>query len=156
LARAFRKDTHQPGFSSIRPDRRRDTPQRNAVLDAIRDELRRRHYLPVLFDFKKPDSRNFTETVSTLAHMARFVIADLTDPSSLPQELTKIIPALPSVPVQPLLLASEKEYGMFRDFRDYPWVLEPFRYTEQGTLLTELGEKLIAPAERKAKERSRK
>jgi uncharacterized protein YjbI with pentapeptide repeats len=134
----------------------RFTPERKSVLDAIREELRRRNYLPVLFDFEKPASRNFTETVSTLAHMARFVIADLTDPRSIPQELTRIIPLLPSVPVKPLLLASQQEYGMFTDFRAYPWVLEPYRYATEQTLLAELDQMVIAPAEAKAKELTRK
>jgi len=134
----------------------RFTPERKSVLDAIREELRMRNYLPVLFDFEKPSSRNFTETVSTLAHMARFVIADLTDPKSIPQELTGIIPNLPSVPVKPLLLASEKEYGMFNDFRAYPWVLEPYCYATEQILLAELDQMVIAPAEAKAKELIRK
>ena len=55
----------------------RFTDERKAVLDALREELRRRDYTPVLFDFEKPRSRSTLETVSTLAHMARFVIADL-------------------------------------------------------------------------------
>jgi hypothetical protein len=54
----------------------RFTSERRVVLDAIREELRKRDYLPVLFDFEKPASRDITETVSTLAHMAKFVIAD--------------------------------------------------------------------------------
>jgi hypothetical protein len=53
----------------------RFNPERKAILDAIRDELRKRDYLPVLFDFEKPSNRDITESVSTLAHMARFVIA---------------------------------------------------------------------------------
>ena len=57
----------------------RFTPDRKVVLDAIRDELRKREYVPVLFDFEKPGSKSTVETVSILAHMARFVIADLTD-----------------------------------------------------------------------------
>lgn len=69
------------------------TPERKAVLDAIREELRRRDYLPILFDFQRPDSKDSTETVSTLANMARFIIADLTDPASVPHELAMIIPA---------------------------------------------------------------
>src|SRR4051812_46880273 len=64
----------------------RFSPDREPVLDAIRDELRKRDYLPVLFDFKKPSNRDITETVSTLAHMAKFVIADITDAKSIPQE----------------------------------------------------------------------
>jgi hypothetical protein len=32
----------------------RFTPERKAILDALREELRRRDYLPVLFDFENP------------------------------------------------------------------------------------------------------
>ena len=132
----------------------RFTPERKAILDAIRDELRHRDYVPVLFDFEKPSSRDITETVSTLAHMAPFVIADITDAKSIPQELMAIVPALPSVPVQPLLLASQHEYGMFEHFKRYPWVLEPYLYEDQDRLLAALTEKVIGPAEAKAKEQS--
>ena len=86
--------------------------------------------------------------------MARFVIADITGAKSIPQELERIVPGLPSVPIQPLLLASQQEYGMFEHFRRYPWVLEPFRYKNQKALLAELERKVIAPAEAKAKEQT--
>jgi uncharacterized protein YjbI with pentapeptide repeats len=129
----------------------RFTDPRKAVLDALRQELRTKGYLPVLFDFDQPASRDLTETVSTIAHMARFVIADITDAKSIPQELMAIVPNLPSVPVQPLLLASEKEYAMFEFFRRFPWVLEPYLYPDQETLLNSLDAKVIAPAEEMAK-----
>ena len=128
----------------------RFTPERKAVLDAIREELRKRDYLPVLFDFEKPSHRDLTETVRTVAHMARFVIADITDAKSIPRELMAIVPNLPSVPVQPLLLASQNAYGMFEHFRRYPWVLEPVLYENQQALLVDLESKVIAPAEAKA------
>jgi len=130
----------------------RFTPERKSVLDALREELRKHDYLPILFDFDKPSSRNLTETVSTLAHIARFVIADITDAKSIPQELQRIVPGLPSLPVQPLLLSSEYEYGMFEDLLHYPWVLEPYRYDSLGELLASLGERVIAPAAAKAKD----
>ena len=123
----------------------RFTPDRKAVLDAIREILRRYNYLPMLFDFDKPANRNLTETVSTLAHMARFVIADITDAKSIPQELQHIVPALPSVPIQPILLISESYFGMFQAFLDYPWVLTPHVYKNQEDLLASLEEKVITP-----------
>jgi hypothetical protein len=130
----------------------RFTPERKAVLDAIREELRRRNYLPILFDFEAPASRDLTETISTLAHMARFVIADITDAKSIPQELERIVPGLPSVPVQPLLHISAGEYGMFEHFTRYPWVLKTYRYGSLEEVVASLAEKVIAPAELKAKE----
>jgi hypothetical protein len=128
------------------------SPERKAVLDALRDTLRARDYLPVLFDFEKPSSRNLTETVSTLAHMARFVIADITDARSIAHELQHIVPNLPSLPVQPLLLSSQEEYGMFEHFRNFPWVLPVYHYDSPVTLLETLQEKVISPAEAKSKE----
>ena len=85
----------------------RFTDEHKAVLDALREELRKRDYLPILFDFAVPATRDITETVSLLARMARFIIADLTDPSSIPKELETIVPSL-AVPVQPLLEGSSR------------------------------------------------
>jgi uncharacterized protein YjbI with pentapeptide repeats len=130
----------------------RFTPERKAVLDAIRDELRTHDYLPILFDFEKPDSKDLTGTVTTLANMARFVIADLTDPSSVPHELATIAPGT-VVPVQTILLDGQREYAMFVDLKHrYHWVLEPYRYQSQQMLMEHLDDGVISPAEAKAKE----
>jgi uncharacterized protein YjbI with pentapeptide repeats len=83
----------------------RFTPARKEVLDMLRIELRARAYMPVIFDFEAPTTRNLTETVSTLAHLSRFVVADITDAKSIPQELQRIVPDLLSVPIVPLLSA---------------------------------------------------
>jgi len=130
----------------------RFTPERKAVLDAIKGELRKRDYLPVLFDFEGPKTQDITETVSTLAHMARFVIADITDAKSIPAELEHIVPQLPSVAVQPLINKSDKEYGLFNHIQRFHWVLPLYRYENQDELLTALEEKVISPAEAKANE----
>jgi uncharacterized protein YjbI with pentapeptide repeats len=130
----------------------RFTPERKAVLEAIRDELRKRDYLPVLFDFEKPASKDLTGTISTLANMARFVIADLTDPSSVPHELATLVPNT-VVPVQTIILEGQKEHAMFPDLvRRYNWVLEPHQYKSQEVLIANLGETVIVPAEAKAKQ----
>ena len=130
----------------------RFTPGRKVVLNAIREELRERGYLPVLFDFEKPTGRDLTETISTLAHMARFVIADITDAMAVPIELKHIVPMLPSVPVQPLILDSQYEYTLFDHIRGFCSVLEPYRYENQSQLLATIEEKVIAPAEEKVRE----
>jgi len=128
----------------------RFTDERKAILDALRDELRKRDYLPILFDFAVPATRDITETVSLLARMARFIIADLTDPSSIPKELETIVPSL-AVPVQPLLEGSTRPYAMFKDYWKYEWVLPVYRYEGLEPLLATLAEKVIAPAEGKVK-----
>jgi uncharacterized protein YjbI with pentapeptide repeats len=133
----------------------RFTDKRKAVLDALRDELRKCDYLPILFDFAVPATRDITETVSLLARMARFIIADLTDPSSIPQELQAIVPHL-AVPVQPLLEGSSRPYAMFKDYRKYDWVLPVCRYEGLETLLATLKEKVIDPAEEKVKDLRRR
>jgi hypothetical protein len=57
----------------------RFSDERKAVLDALRDELRNRGYLPILFDFKPSASLEIAETIKVLAGLARFVIADITE-----------------------------------------------------------------------------
>ena len=110
----------------------RFTDERKAVLDALREELRKRNYLPIMFDFNVPATRNITETISLLARMARFVVADITDAKSIPMELVEIVPHLPSVPVQPLLLEGSAEYDMFEHLKPYPWVLETYVYPSRS------------------------
>jgi uncharacterized protein YjbI with pentapeptide repeats len=128
----------------------RFTDERKAVLDALREELRKRDYLPILFDFAVPAARDITETVSLLASMARFIVADLTDPSSIPKELEAIVPHL-AVPVQPLLEGSSRPYAMFKDYAKYHWVLPIYRYEGLASLLATVGEGVVAPAEAKVK-----
>src|SRR6266849_5323673 len=140
----------------------RFTLERKTILDALREELRKYNYLPIVFYFDKPASRDLTETVITLAHLSRFIIVDLTDPSSAPHEVATIIPQC-VVPVQPLLslqplIVDEKEverreYAMFLVLRRrYSWVLPTFRYQGTAVVLASLKEKVIDPAELKVKE----
>src|SRR5262249_39434145 len=122
-------------------------PERKAVLHALRDELRKRDYVPILFDFDKPASQDLTATVSTLAHLARFIIADLTDPSSIPYELATVVPTTP-VPVQPILLSGSGEFAMFQDLRRRRhWGLTTHRYDSQMHLIVAFGERVLRPAD---------
>jgi hypothetical protein len=87
-----------------------------------------------------------------LAHLAGFVIADITDAKSIPQELSVIVPSLPSVPVRPILAATYTEYGMFEHWTRFLWVLPIYRYGSLDELLATLSDQVIAPAEAKARE----
>lgn len=130
----------------------RFTPQRKVVLDAMKEKIRDENLVPILFDFKGPDARSLTETIVILAALARFVIADITDAKSIPQELHAIVPALPSLPVQPIILKSQYEYAMFKDFAGYLSVLPPFRYNDLDHLLASFKESIIGPVAGKAAE----
>jgi len=127
----------------------RFTDKRKAVLDAIRAELRNRDFTPILFDFDKPASKDLTGTVETLARMARFIIADLTDPSSIPHELATIVPLLRTTPILPLRLTGSKGYSLFDDFQAYKWVLKVHKYKDQASLISTLP-KVIEPADKMA------
>jgi uncharacterized protein YjbI with pentapeptide repeats len=129
----------------------RFTPKRMVVLDALRQELRTRNYLPIVFDFEKPANRDLSETITTLAYLARFVIADITDAKSIPQELQRIVPCLPSLPIQPIILASQYVYSMFKDFGAYLSVLPLFRYKNIDHLLASLDYLVVAPAVNQAR-----
>jgi hypothetical protein len=48
----------------------RFTPERKAVLGAIRGKLREFGFVPMMFDFEKLDQRDFTETIGILASMS--------------------------------------------------------------------------------------
>jgi uncharacterized protein YjbI with pentapeptide repeats len=120
--------------------------ERKVVLEEIRTQLRERNYLPILFDFEGPKNKSLTDAVTTVARLSRFVIVDITQPRSVPAELEAIVPALPTVPVQPLIEASEEPYAMFRDLVVRDTVLKLHRYTTLHDLLASFDEAIVDPA----------
>jgi len=129
----------------------RFTDDRKAVLDALRNELRERDLSPILFDFEIPQDRDITETVTLLARMARFIIADLTDPRCIPQEIQAIAPDV-VVPIQPIILEGEEPWSMFLDLRrKYHWVLSEYKYKDYNHLIESMTDVLaIIEEKRKA------
>lgn len=80
------------------------------------------------------------------------MIADLTDAKSIPQELAVIVPTLYSVAVQPLIQENDVEYAMYEHWQRAQTVLDTYRYTDMESLIANLKEHVIDPAERKANE----
>lgn len=131
----------------------RFTKERKPVLEAIHSALRGTYGLvPILFDFEPSPKRDITETIQLLANLCRFVVADVTDAKSIPQELSHIIPYMPSVPVQPIILAAQTEYAMFEHWRKFNSVLPEFLYRDERHLLDNLEACVIKPVERWEKE----
>jgi uncharacterized protein YjbI with pentapeptide repeats len=131
----------------------RFTEERIEVLREIRDKLRELNYLPILFDFDRPETQDFTETIGTLAHLARFVIADVTNARLVINEVPKIV-HMRAIPVKPILLkGSGSEPIPFIEARiNYNSMLETFEYKNKDDLLNSLKEKVILQAEKKAQE----
>ena len=133
----------------------RFSEERKPVLDAIRDELRKpeHNYLPMVFDFQPSTNQTTLETIKTLASMARFVIADLTDARSVLMELVAIVPNLPSVAVRLLIKKSAPEYGMLDFIRKFSSVVKgTCEYENVGELIASIKENIILPAEAKVQE----
>lgn len=106
-----------------------------SVLDRIASLLNASFAIvPLVFDFEKPKSRDLTEAVSLWARLCSMIIVDLTSPASVPHELQEIVPALPSVPVYPIIRVGEQPYAMFEHILRYPWVRQPLSYRDSSDL----------------------
>jgi uncharacterized protein YjbI with pentapeptide repeats len=121
----------------------RFSEERKLLLSLIQEILLNTHaLLPVIFDFAKPSARDLTETVMFLATSSRLIIADLTDPASVPHELASIVPQLPSVPVFPIIAKGQAPYAMFEHLTRYPWVTPVYEYESETDLASVLPELL--------------
>jgi uncharacterized protein YjbI with pentapeptide repeats len=126
----------------------RFTEGRIAVLERLREELRKRGYLPIVFNFDKPETKDFTETVRLLAGLSKFVIADITNPKSAPLELQATVPEI-MVPFRPIIEEGQEPFAMLQDLwsKHRDWVFEPIYYSSVDALIASLDEKIIQPAE---------
>jgi hypothetical protein len=125
----------------------RFTGGRLAILERLRDELRKRGFLQMVFNFEKPETKDFTETIRTLAGLSRFIIADITNPKSTPLELQATIPEY-MVPFVPIIEQGEEPFSMFKDLwvKHREWVFEPISYSSIEELVQGLGRGIIEPA----------
>ena len=131
----------------------RFSPERKIILDRLREELRTKHYVPILFDFKKSRSRDTIETIRILAGMAKFIIADLTEAKAVVQELQAVVPNLPSVPVRFLIMKSQQEPGMFDHIRQFRSVVDgAFEYDSVDSVIGSINDTILEPVEAKVKE----
>jgi uncharacterized protein YjbI with pentapeptide repeats len=119
---------------------------RKRILNALREALRTKGFLPIVFDFERPRGRDFSETIMTLAGMSCFVIVDITNPRSTPVELQATVPDY-MIPFVPILQDGEPEFSMFSNLQTkYDWVLRLLKYDSSENLIEVLDEAVIDPA----------
>ena len=89
-----------------------------------------------------------TETIRVLAGLSRFVIADVTDPRSVPAELQAAVPAA-MVPFVPIVEEGQEPFALLEALlvEHSDRVLEPVSYSSPDALVEALDKEIIGPAE---------
>ena len=126
-------------------------PQHKEKLMTVHAVLDRHGLHPIIFDFLRPESADFGETIRLLAGFSAFVVADMSSPRSVLMELQLIVPAL-AVPVVPIMERGFRPPALFGDLRKYDWVLEPVEYESFEDLTSQFEVLVIAPARKKRQE----
>jgi hypothetical protein len=123
--------------------------ERKEFLDAIAAKLRDLRYMPIIFDFERPTDRDITETVKVLAGLSLFVIADITNPRSVPLELQATIPDY-EVPFVTIAPKDHPIFSMFDDLQGkYHWALPLLVYPTPDRLLATFKDKVVNEALKK-------
>jgi uncharacterized protein YjbI with pentapeptide repeats len=126
--------------------------ERKELLDRMAEKLRELGYLPMIFDFERPTDRDLTETVKVLAGLSRFVIADITNPRSVPLELQATVPDY-MVPFVTIVEKGQPVFGMFDDLpRKHHWALPLLEYSSADRLIEAFGDVVVNPALEKGDE----
>jgi hypothetical protein len=115
------------------------------VLIAIQDALKYKQFIPVIFDFDRPEQRDLIETIILLAGMSAFVIVEMSDPRSTPLELQAIASNY-GVPIFPVMREDAEAFGMFPGLRKFRWVFPPLKYSSKEDLSERLEAEVIEPA----------
>jgi uncharacterized protein YjbI with pentapeptide repeats len=125
---------------------------RKTLLDAMRGELTNAGYQAVTIDFNNASLRQDTRILSSLARLAHFVIAEITESRGVLQALVSIVETAPPVPIQIVHEQRAKPGRLNEGMKRYNWVFAPRAYKDSGELVKLLREEMIGVSEAKAKE----
>jgi hypothetical protein len=103
-----------------------------AGLYKIRDRLKQRGYMGLIFDFDRPDGLDFLEVVVTMAGLSRFVIADLSGPN-----VGRELGAIASAFARPILVIGGNSLEL-RELAGQPRIVRIDRDTEIEGKLEEM------------------
>ena len=123
----------------------RFTDDRKPILDRLRRALRHFGYVPHLVDYDCKQS--WLHVVKTAAMCSRFVIADLTEPRSVPAEVVEILRLRETLIVAPIVQAGYDEPPIFGELRATGQLLTKYEYRDADVLIRHLATAVIEPCE---------
>jgi uncharacterized protein YjbI with pentapeptide repeats len=126
--------------------------ERRTLLDTMRGELANAGYQVAAIDFSNVTMRLDTRILTSLAGLARFVIAEITEPRGILQALVLMVESAPPVPIQIVYDQGARPGRLHESMKRYNWVFAPRSYRGGGELVKLLREDLIGVSEAKAKE----
>jgi hypothetical protein len=128
----------------------RFSEKRKPVLDLIRRELstERRQYVPILFDFDRPQERTMLEAVLRFAAVSRFVIADLSDAKWVLAECDRIATNFRSLPIIPIMQAALDDPYAIEHVEGFQSASKVVRYQSESHLRSVLGSTILPAGER--------
>ncbi len=105
----------------------------------LREWFTKRNYLPMIFDFDRPNSLDYTETIVTMSGLSKLVIADLSG-DSVPQELHAIL----STFIKPVVVYYDTQpYSMIKDLKRKNRYFHDIKFNgEDDDLLKKLPDKI--------------
>jgi uncharacterized protein YjbI with pentapeptide repeats len=78
------------------------SPAEKPVLDALRIALNKRGFVAVTFDFERPLERDYMETITAIAALCRFIVADFTNAKEVRAEVSQVHAQYRRVPIVPI------------------------------------------------------
>ena len=125
---------------------------RKIILDQIKDELRTIGYVPIIFEFQKPDNKDYLEPVLLISQLSRFIIADFSDPKIILEEIPRIVDNTSAV-IIPIIEKGQREPSTLYNIRiNRLSILDTYIYESSKDLLENINTELINKAEIKLKE----
>ncbi len=122
--------------------------ERDDVVRIIKEALRAHGYVPLLLDQGHPSTTgDVSEMLTILAHLARFIIIDLTGAEGMPDALAALARRRP-IPLQPLLdLRSSAHVQQSELAAAKNWILPIFAYEDPDSLRSSFETRVILPCE---------
>lgn len=130
------------------------TPERETIINFLKEQLADYDYWSNPHDLSKSDIRQFIKANFMFGVGPKFIIVDLTNTDLFRQELVYIFSEIPPTPILPILqdknFLDRFKIGFIKDSPH--WILPPYCYRSLDKLAKSFERKVIVPAEAKAKE----